>query len=95
VQRLLLHHAEEFNSKYYKEKGQPIGFFRPEARFVGGILKNATLSPFIKDEWFYFGFSMYQDYVEWKNANKKKGDHHHPVVEEAPFELEFIDELMS
>jgi len=51
--------VEAFNAKY--AKGIPIASLMPELGMISGVLKNATISPYLFDGWMYAGFSMYQD----------------------------------
>ena len=71
LKNLLMEHAKQFNGKFYREAGLPIGEIRERAQYVGGILQNQTLSPYLEDEWLYFGFSLYSDIQELKSKLRK------------------------
>ena len=58
-QRLLNTQAQEINKQF--DGGLFIGDIKPEAKMIGGILKNTTFSPYVKDEWFYGGLSLHAD----------------------------------
>ena len=51
--------VEAFNAKY--AKGIPIGALVPELAMIAGVLKNATMTPYLADGWMYAGFSMQAD----------------------------------
>lgn len=44
------------------KKGINIAVLDPEIGMIGGLLKNATLTPHVTDGWYYGGFSMQSDY---------------------------------
>ena len=58
-QRLLNNQALQFNKQY--EGGISVGDLKPEAKMIGGILKNTTFTPYVRDNWFYGGLSLYAD----------------------------------
>lgn len=51
--------AANFNEQY--AKGWSLTNIDPRFAFLGGLIKNITATPYVSDEWFYGGFSMYAD----------------------------------
>jgi len=59
LQKVLTAHADAFNSKF--SSGVHISEYYPRLQMVGGLIKNSTLTPYVKDGWLYGGYSMQSD----------------------------------
>ena len=59
-------HTELFNAKWVK--GLHVGDIDPHYLMIGGMIKNSTLTPYVKDEWLYGGYSMQSDINKLKLA---------------------------
>jgi hypothetical protein len=58
-EKILNEHASNFNSQY--SEGIHVGDIDPRYKMIGGMIKNSTLTPYVKDGWLYGGYSMQTD----------------------------------
>jgi len=56
LEKVLTQHAEGINQQY--SEGVHVGDINPRYTMIGGMIKNSTLTPYVKDEWLYGGYSM-------------------------------------
>jgi hypothetical protein len=57
--QLIAKYSQNFNSQY--SEGWPLTNISPEIGMLGGLLRNATITPYVSDGWMYGGFSMQAD----------------------------------
>lgn len=56
---ILMNAANDMNIKF--QKGWPMANIDPAFALIGGLIKNATISPYISENFLYAGFSMQAD----------------------------------